>query len=139
MRPEGQGVYEGRKGQKRLRAIERQIVSVREEFDNRYADSPEMKYLSSTDTYNGVGTAGLIFIMAQRDVNFKWNGLMDYGFIRLCKRWLEEHGLQSVTSEETADMMRDILPEGNVLGAERRAGCAGNRVTAPSLGGCHEI
>lgn len=106
---EGQGVYEGRKGQKRLRAIEKQIVSVREEFDNRYADSPEMKYLSSQIQW--VGTAGLILIMAQRDVNFKWNGLMDYGFIRLCKRWLEEHGLQSVTSEETADMMRDILPE----------------------------
>lgn len=106
---EGQGVYEGRKGQKRLRAIEKQIVSVREEFDNRYADSPEMKYLSSRIQW--VGTAGLILIMAQRDVNFKWNGLMDYGFIRLCKRWLEEHGLQSVTSEETADMMRDILPE----------------------------
>ena len=106
---EGQGVYEGRKGQKRLRAIEKQIVSVREEFDNRYADSPEMKYLSSQIQW--VGTAGLIFIMAQRDVNFKWTGLMDYGFIRLCKRWLEEHGLQSVTSEETADMMRDILPE----------------------------
>lgn len=106
---EGQGVYEGRKGQKRLRAIEKQIVSVREEFDNRYADSPEMKYLSSQIQW--VGTASLIFIMAQRDVNFKWNGLMDYGFIRLCKRWLEEHGLQSVTSEETADMMRDILPE----------------------------
>ncbi len=106
---EGQGVYEGRKGQKRLRAIERQIVSVREEFDNRYADSPEMKYLNSQIQW--VGTAGLIFVMAQRDVNFKWNGMMDYGFIRLCRRWLEERGLQSVTADETADMIRDILPE----------------------------
>ena len=106
---EGQGVYEGRKGQKRLRAIERQRVSVREEFDNRYADSPEMKYLNSQIQW--VGTAGLIFVMAQRDVNFKWNGMMDYGFIRLCRRWLEERGLQSVTADETADMIRDILPE----------------------------
>ena len=103
---EGQGVYEGRKGQKRLRAIEKQIVSVREEFDNRYADSPEMKYLSSQIQW--VGTAGLIFIMAQRDVNFKWNGLMDYGFIRLCKRWLEEHGLQSVTSEAVSYTHLDV-------------------------------
>ena len=37
---EGQGVYEGRKGQKRLRAIEKQIVSVREEFGQQICRQP---------------------------------------------------------------------------------------------------
>lgn len=106
------GLYEGRKGQKRLKAIERQINSVNEEFDHRYADSPEMRYLSGeSGQIRWIGMAGLIFAMAQRDVSFKWSGMMDYGFIRLCAKWLDDRDIDTVTEETAVAMMKDILPE----------------------------
>lgn len=102
------GIYEGRKGQKRLKAIEKQIASVNEEFDHRYAESREMKRLSGQVEW--VGTAGLVFSLAQRDVNFKWNGMMDYGFIRLCDKWLAGRGISFVDADTALQMMGDILP-----------------------------
>ena len=56
------------------------------------------------------GMARLIFTLAQRDVNFRWNGLRDYGYIRLCCKWIDGNGLTTVTADAADAMMRDILP-----------------------------
>lgn len=104
-----QSMYEGRRGQKRLKAIEKHITAVKEEFDHNYSDSPEMRYFDGELEW--AGTAGLIFAMAQRNVHFKWNGMRDYGFIRLCKRWIDANELKQMTADATAAMIKDILPE----------------------------
>lgn len=103
-----QNVYEGRKGQRRLKAIEKQLNRVNEEFDHNYADSPEMRYLE--EEMNWHGTSKLIFTIAQRNVHFKWSGMRDYGYIRLCKRWLDGNELKTVTADAAAAMIGDILP-----------------------------
>ena len=104
-----QSMYEGRKGQKRLKAIEKQISRLEEEFDHNYTDSPEMRYMD--EELEWVGTSRLIFVMAQRSVHFKWNGMRDYGYIRLCRRWIDGNELKVITADATAAMIRDILPE----------------------------
>lgn len=102
-----QNVYEGRKGQRRLKAIEKHINRVNDEFDHNYTDSPEMKYLEEELSWQGMSR--LIFAMAQRNVHFKWSGMRDYGYIRLCK-WLDGNELKVVTDDAATAMIRDILP-----------------------------
>lgn len=108
--PVEQNPYEGRKGQKRLKAIEKQIERINEEFDHHYDDSPEMIYLMDEIRWDGISR--LIFTMALRDVDFKWKGLRDYGFIRLCRSWLMKCGITVVTEDIVTDMITDILPSG---------------------------
>lgn len=104
-----QGLFEGRRGSKRLKAIERQLEKVRSEFGNDYENTPEMRFLKEEIRWEG--TAELIFAMAMRNVNFEWNGLRDYGFLRLCRRWIEEEKLRTMTPKAVAAMTRSILPE----------------------------
>ena len=73
------GLYEGRKGQRRLKLIEKNIQRTNEEFDHNCEESPEMIYLDRQIKWEGM--ARLIFTLAQRDVNFRWSGLRDYGYI----------------------------------------------------------
>ena len=40
-----QSFYEGRKGQKRYKVIEKHIEKIRSEIQNEYEDSPEMVFL----------------------------------------------------------------------------------------------
>lgn len=104
-----QNLYEGRKGQRRLRAIDRQIQIVKSEIQHDYEDTPEMIFLEETVKWEGTGK--LIFMMAFRKVHFMWNGLRDYGFIRLCTKWIEERGLRTMTSSDATEMARSILTE----------------------------
>lgn len=106
--PVEKNLYEGRKGQKRLRTIEKQIKRVNEEFEHDYADTQEMIYLE--DGIRWEPMARLMFAMAQRNVNFRWNGLRDYGFIRLCRKWLEEKGVTEMYPDATVNMLKSILP-----------------------------
>ena len=103
-----QSVYEGRKGQRRLKAIEKYINRVNEEFDHNYTDSPEMRYLD--EELEWIGTSRLIFVMAQRNVHFRWNGMRDYGYIRLCKSWIVGNERRQITADAMAAMIKDILP-----------------------------
>lgn len=105
---EEKGLYEGRKGQKRLKTIEKQIQRTNEEFDHNCEESPEMIYLNEQIRWEG--TSRLIFTLAQRDVNFRWKGLRDLGYIRLCCRWIDGNGLTTVTEEAASAMVNDILP-----------------------------
>lgn len=105
---EQQGFYDGRKGQKRLKAIEKQIEKVNAEFDSRYKEVPEMQFLKNEIAWEG--TAGLIFVMAQRDVNYKWNGLRDYGFIRACRQWVLDNHVKELTSQAVVTMIKAVLP-----------------------------
>lgn len=100
--------YEGRKGQKRLKAIEKYLKRVNEEFEHNYTNTQEMIYLE--DGIRWEPMARLMFAMAQRNVNFRWNGLRDYGFIRLCKTWLEENGKTEMYPDATVSMLKSILP-----------------------------
>ena len=105
---EEKGLYEGRKGQKRLKAIEKQIQRTNEEFDHNCEESPEMIYLNEQIRWEGA--ARLIVTLAQRDVNFRWSGLRDHGYIRLCCKWIDGNGLTTVTADAADAMIRDILP-----------------------------
>ena len=53
----------------------------------------------------------ILFAMAMRDVHFAWNGLRDYGFLRLCKKWIEEKEETVMTPEAVMAMIKTILPE----------------------------
>ena len=65
--PMEKGFYDGRRGQKRLRAIERHIAKVTAEFDNVYIETSEMKALDEEIRWEG--TARLLFMLAMRNVN----------------------------------------------------------------------
>lgn len=104
-----QNVYEGRRGHKRLKAIERQIRRIESEISNDYEDTAEMVFLNEEIRWEGV--AGLIFVMAFRKVHFMWNGLRDYGYIRLCKKWIKQHRIQAMTSADATEMVKSILTE----------------------------
>lgn len=104
-----QGLFEGRRGSKRLKAIERQLEKVLSEFENDYEDTPEMHFLQENIRWEG--TAELIFAMAMRNVHFTWDGVRDYGFLRLCMRWIEEENINTMTPKAVATMTRSILPE----------------------------
>lgn len=104
-----QGLFEGRRGSKRLKAIERQLEKVLSEFENDYENTPEMHFLQENIRWEG--TAELIFAMAMRNVHFAWDGVRDYGFLRLCMRWIEEENINIMTPKAVATMTRSILPE----------------------------
>lgn len=104
-----QGMFEGRRGNKRLKAIEKQLEKVLGEFSTEYENSTEMRFLKEEVKWEG--TAELVFVMAMRNVHFAWNGLRDYGFLRLCKKWIEEAKTQALTSKDAAAMIKSILPE----------------------------
>lgn len=103
-----QNFYEGLRGQKRLRTLEKQIEKIRNEFETRYADTPEMVFLEEEIQWEG--PSRLIFLMAQRNVHFEWNGLRDYGFIRLCREWIAENEITVLSAKAAASMIRNILP-----------------------------
>lgn len=104
-----QGLFEGRRGSKRLKAIERQLEKVLSEFENDYENTPEMHFLQENVRWEG--TAELIFAMAMRNVHFTWDGVRDYGFLRLCMSWIEEENINTMTPKSVATMTRSILPE----------------------------
>ena len=102
-------LFKGRKGRKRLEAIEQQISKITEEFDNKYENTREMKFLK--DDIKWLKTSYLVFLMGQKLVYFKWKGLRDYGFIRLCAQWLSDRGIDEPSPELVVDMLRDVLPD----------------------------
>ena len=102
-----QSFYEGRKGQKRFKVIEKNIEKIKSEIENEYENSQEMKFLE--DNIRWEGTALLVFYMAFRKVHFMWNGLRDYGYLRLCCRWIRQRKLETVTSHDAAAMVRSII------------------------------
>lgn len=104
-----QGIFDGRRGQKRLKLIERHKAKVLGEFTTEYENSHEMRFLREEIRWEG--TAELMLAIAMRNVNFAWNGLRDYGFLRLCKSWIKENGIETVTSKDAETMIRRILPE----------------------------
>lgn len=102
------GVYEGRRGSRRLKAIEKHKEKLLAEFKTSYDDSREMIYMRENVRWEGV--AELLFIMARRNVHFRWNGLRDYGFLSLCMKWIEKEP-QAMTPKAAEEMIRSILPE----------------------------
>lgn len=104
-----QGIFDGRRGQKRLKLIEKQLEKVLGEFSTEYENSQEMRFLR--DGVRWEGSAELMFALAMRNVSFAWNGLRGYGFLKLCKRWIEDAKLDTMTPKETEAMVRSILPE----------------------------
>ena len=103
-----QNFYEGLRGHRRVKTLEKQIERISEEFDIRYADTPEMIFLEESVQWEG--PSRLIFRMAQRNVHFKWNGLRDYGFIRLCKKWITDNEITTLSAKAAGAMIRSILP-----------------------------
>lgn len=104
-----QGIFDGRRGQKRLKLIEKQREKVLGEFTTEYENSQEMRFLKQEVRWEG--TAELTFAMAMRNVNFAWNGLRDYGFLRLCKSWIEEAKLTVMAPKDAEAMIKAVLPE----------------------------
>lgn len=104
-----QSIFDGRRGQKKLKLIEKQKEKVLGEFNTEYENSQEMHFLREAIRWEGA--AELVYVMAMRNVHFAWNGLRDYGFLRLCKKWIEEKNLQVLTSKDAAAMIKSVLPE----------------------------
>ena len=104
-----QGIFDGRRGQKRLKLIEKYKVKILSEFTTEYENSQEMRFLREEIRWEGM--AELMLVLAMRNVNFAWNGLRDHGFLRLCKRWVEKSGLETVTTKDAEVMIKSILPE----------------------------
>lgn len=104
-----QGIFDGRRGQKRLKLIEKQREKVLGEFTTEYENSQEMRFLKQEVRWEG--TAELTFAMAMRNVNFAWNGLRDYGFLRLCKSWMEGAELTVMAPKDAEAMIKAVLPE----------------------------
>ena len=111
-----QGIFEGRRGQKRLKLIEKQKETVLGEFTTEYENSEEMRFLREDVRWEG--TAELMMAMAMRNVHFAWNGLRDLGFLKLCMKWIGEEGkltdaagIKTMTPKDAETMIRDILPE----------------------------
>lgn len=102
-------LFKGRRGKKKLEALEQQISKIQEEFDNKYEDTREMKYLN--DSIKWRKTSYLVFLMGQRLVYFRWKGTRDYGFIRLAAQWLVDHGITEPSPEQVVDMLQEILPD----------------------------
>lgn len=102
-------LFKGRKGKKKREAIENEIVKLSEEFENRYLHTREMKYIEQNVTW--MITSRLVFLMGQRLVYFRYKGLRDYGFIRLCANWFERTGIDNPNPEQVVNMMMEILPE----------------------------
>ena len=84
-------------------------MKILSEFTTEYENSQEMRFLREEIRWEGM--AELMLVLAMRNVNFAWNGLRDHGFLRLCKRWVEESGLETVTTKDTEVMIKSILPE----------------------------
>lgn len=103
-----QNLYGGRKGQKRLKAVGKQIEKIKGEISNNYEDTPEMTFLEREVSWED--TAMLVFFMAFRKVHFMWNGLRDYGYLRLCSRWIKEHRLETVEPYDAVNMVKSIIP-----------------------------
>lgn len=104
-----QGIFDGRRGQKRLKLIEKQLERVLGEFKTEYEYSREMSFMREAVRWEG--TAQLIFALAMRNVHFAWNGLRDLGFLKLCKSWIENNEAGVMTPKETEAMVRSVLPE----------------------------
>lgn len=100
--------YEGRKAQKRMKALERQIEKVRKEVKTGYEGRPELTFLEEDIRWDD--TAELIFAIALRNVHFRWDGLRDYGFIRLCGKWIREREMKELRDSDVASMLTAILP-----------------------------
>lgn len=100
--------YKGRKGQQRLKAIQKETAKINGEIQHSYANTPEMIYLENDIIWDAISK--LIFLMAQKSVQFKWKGVRDYGFIRLCTRWIMENKISTLTPEIATAMMEDVLP-----------------------------
>lgn len=98
----------GIRGHKRTKTVEKQIEKVRGEFQAQYSGTPEMLYLENEIGWEGASK--LIFLMAQRNVHFAWNGLRDYGFIRLCRKWIDETDVKTMDAAAATSMIRSILP-----------------------------
>lgn len=99
--------YEGRKGQRRIKAIEKNIQNIKSEIDSEYETSQEMIFLEEHIRWEG--KALLVFYLAFRKVHFVWNGIRDYGYLRLCCRWIRNKNLETMTSHDAAEMVRDII------------------------------
>lgn len=110
-----QSIFDGRRGQKKLKLIEKQKEKVLGEFNTEYENSQEMHFLREAIRWEGA--AELVYVMAMRNVHFAWNGLRDLGFLRLCKSWVEDTktadaaGVKTMTSKDAETMIRTILPE----------------------------
>ena len=103
-----QGFFDGIRGHKRLKTVEKQMERINGEFQSMYADSPEMAFLEEEIQWEE--TSRLIFTMALRNVHFAWNGLRDHGFLRLCRKWVEQNRINVMTARSTVVMIRSILP-----------------------------
>ena len=103
-----QNFYDGLRVHRRVKSLEKQIERICEEFDTQYADTPEMVFLEEAVQWEG--PSKLIFLMAQRNVHFAWNGLRDYGFIRLCKKWITDNEITALSPKAAGTMIRSILP-----------------------------
>ena len=99
--------FKGRKGQKRLRELNERIDRILGETNERYQSSDEMSFIlrSMPDPM-----VRLWFVSAYRVLDRHWGGIKDYGFLRLCQRWIQRKRLEEMSRPEAETMLSTILP-----------------------------
>ena len=99
--------YKGRKGRKQLKALLDEIDHVYGETGNLYRDYEEMQLLESMLPDPVVK---LYFAKYFRDLNAMWSGVENYGFLRLCGKWIRTNGVQELTQPDVDQMLESLLP-----------------------------
>ena len=101
-------MYKGRKGRKLLLEINGRADQLKAGVDPLYADSKELAFIEELleDPLDR-----LHFMEVFRDLDQEWSGTQNYGFLRLCVKWLRIRKPEVLTGAEADAMLRDILPE----------------------------
>ena len=102
-----QAKYKGRKGRKKLQAINDEIDRLRAETGHRYDDYEEMKVIESTLPDPELR---LYFMKYYRDLDQLWGGVETYGFLRLCGKWIRQKQIEEFEQPEIDEMLENLLP-----------------------------
>ena len=101
-----QSIYKGRKGRKLPLEINSRADQLKSTVDPLYADSKELAFI---EEYLKDPLDRLHFMEVFRDLDQMWNGILNYGFLRLCVKWLRVRKPETLTGAEADLMLRDIL------------------------------
>lgn len=99
--------YKGRKGRKKLQAIEEEIERLHKETGGRYDDYEELKLVESMLPDPEVR---LYFLKYYSDLDRMWGGVETYGFLRLCGKWIRHNNVSELSQPDVDAMLESLLP-----------------------------
>ena len=101
--------YKGRKGRKKLQAIQSEIDGIHRQMGRFYTEYEEMKQIEELLQDPVVH---LYFMKYLRDLDAMWSGVETYGLLRLCGKWIRQNQLDELTQPDVDQMLESLLPTG---------------------------